>query len=88
MIFEKGIRYPFQDIFIYERFTVFIESDDILIHQKSVEDILSAYSAQEILKLQKNLARVAKYLQYGNYGSGEDAATVTIRTLLNMTQPS
>ncbi len=85
VIFEKGVRYPFQDIFIYERFTVFIDRNDIELHGKSVEDVLGAYSTEEIYELQKNLALVARYLQYGNYGYGEDAATLAIRTLLNMT---
>ena len=82
VVFNRDVRYAFQDIFYYDEFTIFIEEDRILHGGETLTDILDNYSKYEIRLMQISLKRVAQFLQYGQYGHGEDAATIAIRSLL------
>ncbi|CAH1777201.1 unnamed protein product [Owenia fusiformis] len=80
--------YPFQNLikynypFNYDKFTIFIKEKRITKRGENIIDILSKIPKHKIRSMQEHLKMIAKYFQYGTYGNGEDAFTMSLRTIL------
>ncbi|CAH1793058.1 unnamed protein product [Owenia fusiformis] len=80
--------YPFQNLikynypFNYDNFTVYIKEERITKQGENIIDILSKIPRDKIRSMQEHLKVIAKYFQYGTYGNGEDAFTMSLRTIL------
>ena len=86
VIFNKQVTYPFNELFRYDTFTVFVDENNFLNnnHTHIVNDILDKIPDSEIIRMQGNLASVARFMQYGSYGYGDDAFTTALRLLLHV----
>ena len=84
VIFNRQVKYPFDELFRYEDFSVYIDENAIINNTNIVHDILDKIPDSEKIWLQENLASVARFMQYGSYGYGDDAFTTALRLLLHV----
>lgn len=70
--------YPFYDYFDYTEFSIYVNEKDILEENQNIFDILSDIPGKNIRDMQKKVAEYAKYFQYGNYSTGEDAFSMAL----------
>ena len=86
MVFNKQVAYPFIELFRYDTFTVFVVEDNFTKnnHTHIVNDILDKIPESEVIRMQGNVASVARFMQYGFYGYGDDAFTTALRLLLHV----
>ena len=66
---QYKVFYPFEKYLNYSSFTVALDQSDILVYNKTVEELLLPLidNHSEIVRKQTNLQKVARYLQYGVY---------------------
>ncbi len=84
VVFNSDIRYPFSNLFSYREFTVVIEAGvllDSVSYTHVVYDILNQIPHSDVIRLQRNVNTVAKFMQYGAYSFGDDAFTTALRVL-------
>lgn len=86
VVFNKQLKYPFDELFRYEEFTVFL--DEAVFTNTTdthiVYDVLDQIPLRDVTRMQRHLRAVARFLQYGSYGYGDDAFTTTLRLLLHL----
>ncbi|XP_074646795.1 uncharacterized protein LOC141902800 [Tubulanus polymorphus] len=83
VVFESGVKYPFDDVLNYAGFTVFVDGSSITRRREDVVATLKNIPESRVRRLQTNAQRVARYLQYGLYDDsrGDDAVTMALREL-------
>ena len=88
VIFNEEVTYPFDEVFQYNTFSVYVDDKTILSDNQThiANDILNKIPQLEIMRLQQNLASVARFMQYGSYGYGDDAFTTALRLLLHVSK--
>ena len=83
VVFQDNVVHPYMNYFDYSLFTVYIPEDDILSGKVNVSEKLNRISHIDIQEMQRNIAIIAKYFQYGNYDKGDDLVTLSVRNALD-----
>ena len=83
VLFQKGVRYPYEDTLNYTNFVVFVDLADAMDKDGNIVDLLRTIPQSTITKMQETLSYVAQYFQYGVYSDGEDAFTMLLRQVLS-----